>query len=40
MFRIVQMISPEIVKSINDHLNEVIEPQLTTDVSSYADSRL
>ena len=40
MFRIVQMISPEIVKSINDHLNEVIEPQLTTDVSSYADSRM
>ena len=40
MFRIVQMISPEVLNSINDYLNEVIEPQLTKDVSSYADSRM
>ena len=36
MFRIVQTISQEITSTIIDYLNEVIEPQLGTDVSSYA----
>jgi len=39
MFRIVQMISPEIHRSITDYLNEVINPLLTKDVSSYAPGR-
>ena len=39
MFRIVQMISPEIVKSITDYLDEVIAQLLTKDVSNYAPGR-
>lgn len=40
MFRIVQTISQEIINTIIGYLNEVIEPQLGTDVSSYAPGRM
>jgi len=40
MFKIVQMISQETIKTITNHLDEVIEPTLTPDVSRYAVGRM